>query len=66
MLKLLNAVQIREADKYTIENEPISSLDLMERAGQAFVRVFTERFTDKKLISLYSVVKVIMVAMVWL
>lgn len=49
MLKLLNAIQIREADKYTIENEPISSLDLMERAAQAFVRVFTERFTDKKI-----------------
>jgi len=32
-LKILNASQIREADKYTIENEPISSLDLMERAA---------------------------------
>jgi NAD(P)H-hydrate epimerase len=32
-LKILNASQIREADKYTIENEPISSIDLMERAA---------------------------------
>lgn len=32
-MKILSASQIREADKHTIENEPISSLDLMERAA---------------------------------
>ena len=32
-MKILNASQIREADKYTIQNEPISSIDLMERAA---------------------------------
>lgn len=34
-MKLLNAVQIREWDKYTIQHEPITSLNLMERAANA-------------------------------
>jgi NAD(P)H-hydrate epimerase len=33
MGKILRADQIREADAYTIANEPISSVDLMERAA---------------------------------
>lgn len=32
-MKILTSHQIKEADQYTIENEPISSLDLMARAG---------------------------------
>src|ERR1700756_1067724 len=34
-MKILSAQQIREADKYTIENEPVTSIDLMERAAKA-------------------------------
>ena len=33
MIKILSASQQREADAHTIENEPISSLSLMERAA---------------------------------
>ncbi|MBW4891173.1 NAD(P)H-hydrate dehydratase [Mucilaginibacter sp. HMF5004] len=47
MLHLLTSAQIREADAYTIGHEPISSLDLMERAAAAFVKVFTDRYPDK-------------------
>jgi len=32
-MKILNAEQIRAWDQYTIEHEPISSIDLMERAA---------------------------------
>jgi NAD(P)H-hydrate epimerase len=32
-MKILNAEQIRKADAYTIEHEPIASIDLMERAA---------------------------------
>lgn len=32
-MKILSAAQIREADAFTIENEPIASIDLMERAA---------------------------------
>ena len=36
-MKILNIEKVREADRYTIENEPISSEGLMERAaGQVF------------------------------
>jgi hydroxyethylthiazole kinase-like uncharacterized protein yjeF len=35
-MKILSAEQAREADAYTILHEPISSIDLMERAAQAF------------------------------
>lgn len=34
-MKVLSVAQVREADAYTIANEPVSSADLMERAGLA-------------------------------
>ncbi|GAB6007940.1 NAD(P)H-hydrate dehydratase [Dysgonomonas reticulitermitis] len=34
-MKILTGTQIKEADRYTIENEPIASIDLMERASNA-------------------------------
>lgn len=37
-MKVLSSEQIRRADAYTIENEPIRSIDLMERASKAFIR----------------------------
>ncbi|MBB5396485.1 NAD(P)H-hydrate dehydratase [Mucilaginibacter sp. AK015] len=48
MLPLLISKQIREADAYTIANEPISSVDLMERASKAFVGWFVNHFQDRK------------------
>jgi hydroxyethylthiazole kinase-like uncharacterized protein yjeF len=33
-MKVLSAQQTREADTYTIQNEPVSSVDLMERASR--------------------------------
>ncbi len=36
-MKVLSAQQIREADAFTIKNEPVASIDLMERACVAFV-----------------------------
>ncbi|HNX06910.1 MAG TPA: NAD(P)H-hydrate epimerase, partial [Bacteroidales bacterium] len=32
-MKILTSQQVREADAYTIANEPIASVDLMERAA---------------------------------
>jgi len=46
-MKILSASQIRLADQFTIENEPISSIDLMERASEAFVSWFTGQFKKK-------------------
>ena len=35
-MKIFEVEQIREIDQYTIQNEPVSALDLMERAAAAF------------------------------
>ncbi|MEO9870217.1 NAD(P)H-hydrate dehydratase [Ekhidna sp.] len=47
-MKILSAEQIRNADNFTIENEPISSVDLMERASSAFVSQFLRLHPEKK------------------
>ncbi len=41
-MKILTSEQIRELDKYTIENEPIESINLMERAAKALTRAITQ------------------------
>lgn len=43
-VKILTNIQIKEWDKYTIENEPISSIDLMERAARALTSAITRRW----------------------
>lgn len=43
-MKVFTSAQIRELDQYTIEHEPVSSLDLMERAARALTRAITERW----------------------
>jgi NAD(P)H-hydrate epimerase len=54
MLSLLTSTQIRDADAYTIANEPIASIDLMERAAKAFTGEFINHFPDKtEAISVY-------------
>jgi len=37
-MKLLSAAQIRQWDQYTIQHEPVSSIQLMERASKACTR----------------------------
>jgi len=44
-MKLLTALQIREADQYTIKNEPISSIDLMERAARQCTNWILQHFS---------------------
>ena len=41
-MKIFTSAQIHELDKYTIEHEPISSIDLMERAARTLARAVTE------------------------
>lgn len=47
-MKILLSSQIREADVYTIQHEPIASIDLMERASTAFVNCFTAHYANNK------------------
>lgn len=45
-MKILSAQQTRELDQYTITHEPIASIDLMERASNAFVDWFRMHYRD--------------------
>ncbi|QSE98922.1 NAD(P)H-hydrate dehydratase [Fulvivirga lutea] len=47
-MKILSVENIRDLDAYTIEHEPISSFDLMERASKAFVQWFVSKVTSDK------------------
>ncbi len=46
-MKIFTGAQIHELDKYTIENEPIASIDLMERAARAITRAITEIWNNR-------------------
>ena len=41
-MKIFTSAQIHELDKFTIENEPVKSIDLMERAAVALTQAITE------------------------
>ena len=43
-MKIFTSAQIRELDDYTIKNEPVKSIDLMERAAKALTRAITSRW----------------------
>lgn len=43
-MKILSSLQLKELDKYTIDHEPIASIDLMERASIALTRSIMERW----------------------
>lgn len=43
-MKIFNSTQIHELDRYTVEHEPITSLDLMERAAKAIALTIMQRW----------------------
>lgn len=47
-MEILSANQLREWDQYTIKNEPITSIDLMERAASKCAKWFVDREKDYK------------------
>ncbi len=44
-MKIFTSTQIHELDQYTIEHEPISSIDLMERAAKAITLAIADTWT---------------------
>lgn len=42
-MKIFSAEQIKACDKFTIENEPVSSIDLMERAALACIKYIVKK-----------------------
>ena len=45
-MKIISSSQLKELDKYTILHEPISSIDLMERAAHALTDAITRRWDN--------------------
>ncbi len=52
-MKILNSDLTKKADLFTIKNEPIKSIDLMERASKAFVQWFEANFERKQRIFIF-------------
>ena len=52
-MKILTTEQIRQADNYTIQHEPINSVDLMERAASAFVDWFIANVSRQKPVKVF-------------
>jgi hydroxyethylthiazole kinase-like uncharacterized protein yjeF len=52
-MKILSAEQIRKWDEFTILNEPISSIDLMERAARQCTNRIEGKKTDNKKIRIF-------------
>ena len=46
-MKIFTSAQIHELDKYTIEHEPITSLNLMERAAKALTRAIEQEWSNR-------------------
>lgn len=46
-MKIFPTSSIKELDAYTIENETIDSIDLMERASQALADAIAERWEEE-------------------
>ncbi len=53
-MKIFTTDIIKEIDRYTIENEPIASVDLMERAASAVVKAITTRWGNERRIAVFA------------
>lgn len=53
-MKIFSSAQIKELDAYTIENEPIASIDLMERAAKAITQAIAGRWNNTTPVTLFA------------
>jgi NAD(P)H-hydrate epimerase len=53
-MKILKSSQIREVDSYTIENEPIKSIDLMERAAMTITAWISQNISIEHNIKIFA------------
>lgn len=54
MIKIFPTYEVKQLDAYTIENEPIASIDLMERASQALTKAISARWTNETPIVVFA------------
>ena len=52
-MKILSAIQTRQADEYTIKHEPIASIDLMERASKQLCQWYVAKFPPHTLFDIF-------------
>ena len=53
-MKIFRCEQIKEIDEYTIQHEPIASIDLMERAAGQLLRWYLARFERSRRIFIFA------------
>ena len=53
-MKILTGAQIHELDKYTIEHEPVASIELMERAARAITNAICEQWNTATYIGVFA------------
>ncbi len=53
-MKVFRTSQIKSIDAYTIQNEPIPSVDLMERAATAISNWLVQRFSSGRKVSIFA------------
>lgn len=54
MIKIFATDKVKELDQYTIQNEPISSIDLVERAAMVFMHEFCRRYSKQTRIVIFA------------
>ena len=52
-MKILSALETRKADAFTIKHEPIKSIELMQRASEAFVKAFVEHYDKSRPVAVF-------------
>ncbi|HSH53065.1 MAG TPA: NAD(P)H-hydrate dehydratase [Bacteroidales bacterium] len=52
-MKILKSSQIKEVDAYTIKNEPIASIDLMERAAMSITQKISDYYTSQTNVKIF-------------
>jgi hydroxyethylthiazole kinase-like uncharacterized protein yjeF len=53
-MKIFRSDQVRQIDEYTIKNEPVASIDLMERAAGKLFEWYAERFERSRRIMIFA------------
>lgn len=54
MIKIFTTDKVKTLDQYTIQNEPINSISLIERAATIFMREFTRRYSKQNRIIVFA------------
>ena len=53
-MKIISSTHLKELDKYTIANEPITSIDLMERAASAITREIIDQWDNRRQVVVFA------------